>query len=91
MLSATRWQALWQELGGTAPAGSFAELSAAYGAADRHYHGAAHITACLAHLDRWRSLAADAALVELLDLEHYLDGEDFADDFAHLKGLPAMA
>ena len=26
--------------------------------------------------------AVDAALVELLDLEHYLDGEDFADDFA---------
>jgi len=35
--------------------------------------------------------AVDAALVELLDLEHYLDGEDFADDFATLKGLPALA
>lgn len=35
--------------------------------------------------------AVDAALVELLDLEHYLEGDDFADDFAHLKGLPAMA
>ena len=72
MLSATRWQALWHELGGTAPAGSFAELSAAYGAADRHYHGAAHITACLAHLDRWRPLAADAALVELALWTHDL-------------------
>ncbi len=72
MLSATRWQALWQELGGTAPAGSFVELSAAYGAADRHYHGAEHITACLAHLDRWRSLATNAALVELALWTHDL-------------------
>lgn len=35
--------------------------------------------------------AVDAALVELLDLEQYLDGDDFVDDFAHLKGLPALA
>ncbi len=35
--------------------------------------------------------AIDTALVELLDLEHYLDGDDFADDFANLKGLPALA
>ncbi|GAD64486.1 HD domain-containing protein [Aquipseudomonas alcaligenes] len=72
MLSATSWQALWQELGGTAPAGSFAELDAAYGAADRHYHGATHIEACLAHLQRWRHLAVDAALVELALWSHDL-------------------
>jgi predicted metal-dependent HD superfamily phosphohydrolase len=65
MLSETDWQALWQALGGEAPPGSFAQLDAAYGAADRHYHGAAHIEACLAHLRRWRHLARDPALVEL--------------------------
>lgn len=72
MLSETRWQALWQELGSTAPAGSFAELAAAYAAADRHYHGAAHIEACLAHLQRWRHLARDPALVELALWTHDL-------------------
>jgi HD-like signal output (HDOD) protein len=35
--------------------------------------------------------AIDAALVELLDLDQYLEGDDFADDFANLKGLPALA
>jgi HD-like signal output (HDOD) protein len=35
--------------------------------------------------------AIDAALVELLDLDQYLGGDDFADDFASLKGLPALA
>jgi predicted metal-dependent HD superfamily phosphohydrolase len=72
MFSETRWQALWQELGGAAPAGSFAELSMAYGAADRHYHGSAHIQACLAHLQRWRHLAEDPALVELALWTHDL-------------------
>lgn len=57
MLSETRWQALWQELGGSAPVGSFAELQAAYGEADRHYHGSPHIQACLAHLQHWQHLA----------------------------------
>ena len=35
--------------------------------------------------------AIDAALVDLLDLDHYIGGDDFADDFANLKGLPALA
>jgi predicted metal-dependent HD superfamily phosphohydrolase len=72
MLSETRWQALWQELGGSAPAGSYAELSAAYAAQDRHYHGISHIQACLAHLQRWRHLARDPALVELALWSHDL-------------------
>src|SRR5690349_20613581 len=72
MLSETRWQALWQELGGSAPAGSLAELSAAYAAPDRHYHGVSHIQACLAHLQRWQHLARDPALVELALWTHDL-------------------
>lgn len=72
MLSETRWQALWQELGGSAPTGSYAELSAAYAAPDRHYHGTSHIQACLAHLQRWRHLARDPALVELALWTHDL-------------------
>ena len=72
MLSETRWQALWQELGGSVPAGSFAELSAAYAAPDRHYHGVSHIQACLAHLQRWQHLARDPALVELALWTHDL-------------------
>lgn len=35
--------------------------------------------------------AVDAALVKLLDLDQYLDGDDFIDDFASLKNLPALA
>lgn len=72
MLVQSRWQTLWQALGGSAPAGSFAELSAAYGGADRHYHSAAHIEACLAHLQRWRYLAGDGDLVELALWTHDL-------------------
>ncbi len=34
--------------------------------------------------------AVDAALVELLDLEQYVGGDDFALDFADLQGLPAL-
>jgi HD-like signal output (HDOD) protein len=37
------------------------------------------------------ALAVDAALVELLDLTQYVGGDDFAADFADLKGLPALA
>lgn len=72
MLSETRWNDLWQTLGGPLPRGCFAELSAAYAAADRHYHGSAHIEACLGHLDRWRHLAGEAALVELALWTHDL-------------------
>jgi len=72
MLSETRWNGLWHSLGGSAPSGSFAELDAAYGDAGRHYHGAAHIEACLGHLDRWCHLAGDAALVELALWTHDL-------------------
>ena len=34
--------------------------------------------------------AVGAALVELLDLEQYLGGDDFVTDFADLRGLPAL-
>lgn len=35
--------------------------------------------------------AIDAALVELLDLDQYIGGDDFATDFASLRDLPALA
>lgn len=35
--------------------------------------------------------AVDAALVDVLELRHYVGGDDFAADFADLKGLPALA
>lgn len=72
MLEQGRWQGLWQALGGAAPSSSFAELNAAYAAADRHYHDATHIEACLAHLQRWQHLARDPALVELALWTHDL-------------------
>lgn len=64
-LDPLRWASLWRQLGGTAPPGSFAELERHYGASDRHYHGAPHILACLAHFDRLRELADQPARVEL--------------------------
>lgn len=64
-LDPLRWESLWRQLGGTAPPGSFAELERHYGGSDRHYHGAPHILACLAHFDRLRELADQPAQVEL--------------------------
>lgn len=72
MLDALRWQNLWRQLGGEAPAGSFTELQAAYADPARHYHGAAHIEACLTHFDRWRKLANTPELVELALWSHDL-------------------
>ncbi|KAF1055076.1 MAG: hypothetical protein GAK43_00505 [Stenotrophomonas maltophilia] len=60
-----RWQTLWQQLGAPAPSGSFEHLQQAYTQPDRHYHGSAHILACLRHFDTWRSLAQAPATVEL--------------------------
>lgn len=71
-LDPQRWQAVWRELGGQAPSGSFTELQSAYADPARHYHSTAHIGACLAHFDRWRHLAEDAALVELALWTHDL-------------------
>jgi predicted metal-dependent HD superfamily phosphohydrolase len=64
-LDPQRWESLWRQLGGSAPAGSFAELERLYGGSDRHYHGTQHILACLAHLDRLHDLARAPAQVEL--------------------------
>lgn len=64
-LDPTRWQQLWQRLGGNAPADSFHELQAAYRHQSRHYHGEQHILACLAHLDRFERLATHPEQIEL--------------------------
>lgn len=71
-LDPARWDALWQRLGGTAPAGSFAELEAAYGEPQRHYHSDEHIAACLAHFDAWQHLAERPEQVELALWTHDL-------------------
>lgn len=71
-LDAKRWQALWKELGAAPPPGSFDQLVAAYSEPQRHYHGGAHILACLAHLDRWKALCAQPALAELALWTHDL-------------------
>lgn len=64
-LDPSRWQLLWQRLGGNAPLDSFSQLQAAYRHPSRHYHGEQHILACLAHLDRHRRLAAHPDQIEL--------------------------
>lgn len=71
-LDAGRWQALWGDLGAAPPSGSFEQLVKAYGAPQRHYHGAAHILACLEHLDRWKALCAQPAQAELALWTHDL-------------------
>ena len=64
-LDPIRWQQLWLRLGGSAPENSFVELQAAYRQPSRHYHGEQHILTCLAHLDRYHTLAAQPDLLEL--------------------------
>ncbi|MES2819700.1 MAG: hypothetical protein V4812_12035 [Pseudomonadota bacterium] len=71
-MTETRWNDLWQRLGGAAPADSFAQLLAAHGEPHRHYHGAAHIEACLGHFDTWRHLASNPDRVELALWTHDL-------------------
>ncbi len=71
-LDPARWGTLWQRLGGSAPAGSFAELEAAYGEPQRHYHSDEHIAACLGHFDTWRHLAGYPDQVELALWTHDL-------------------
>lgn len=71
-LSEPRWLELWQRLGSDAPDGSFAELLAAYGEPQRHYHSHAHILACLRHFDEWRHLAEQPDQVELALWTHDL-------------------
>lgn len=71
-LNEERWTALWQRLGGAAPADSFVDLQAAYGEPQRHYHSHAHILACLRHFDEWRELADQPDQVELALWTHDL-------------------
>jgi predicted metal-dependent HD superfamily phosphohydrolase len=71
-LDSNRWQALWEQLGALPPIGSFEQLVAAYSEAQRHYHGATHIFACLEHLDRYQALCAQPALAELALWTHDL-------------------
>jgi predicted metal-dependent HD superfamily phosphohydrolase len=63
-LSASRWHTLWLALGAKPPENSFAELTAHYSEAQRHYHNGAHIDACLRHLDNLKHLAHDLPAVE---------------------------
>ncbi|HLD65106.1 MAG TPA: hypothetical protein VJA19_03590 [Pseudomonas sp.] len=71
-LTESRWNQLWQRLGGAAPVGSFAQLLTAYGEPQRAYHTAAHIDACLGHFDAWRALAVHPDRVELALWTHDL-------------------
>lgn len=64
-LDAERWQRLWQARGAEPPVGRFAALQALYAEPGRHYHGAAHIRACLAALDELHAQAVDVGQVEL--------------------------
>ena len=76
-LDPNRWRQLWQRLGGEPPADSFAQVQSAYRQTTRHYHSERHILACLAHLDRFRALAADPDALELalwLDLANPRSG-----------------
>ena len=65
MLTAARWQSLWDGFAAVAPAHEFAALTARYAEPHRHYHTAQHINECLAHFDRARSLCEHAPEVEL--------------------------
>src|SRR5690606_5795216 len=58
--------------GATPPPGSFEQLANAYAQPQRHYHNAAHVLACLQHLDRHQGLAAQPALVEFALWTHDL-------------------
>ncbi len=51
MLTEDRWQSLWRDLAGAAPAQKFAALASRYAESHRHYHTAQHINECLAHFD----------------------------------------
>ena len=51
MLTEDRWQSLWRDLAGAAPAQEFAALTSRYAESHRHYHTAQHINECLAHFD----------------------------------------
>ena len=60
-----RWQALWQALGLTEPAGVFTELLARYGEAHRHYHTAQHLNECLKAFDTLKAMCDHPAEAEL--------------------------
>jgi predicted metal-dependent HD superfamily phosphohydrolase len=61
-VSATRFQSDIAALGGTIPGVvEFGDLAAAYSEPHRHYHTLAHIDACLAALDAYRTLAVRPA------------------------------
>ncbi|MES2460232.1 MAG: N-methyl-D-aspartate receptor NMDAR2C subunit [Armatimonadota bacterium] len=61
-----RWQDVWRPYGTESESDRvFDELSAAYGAPDRHYHTLGHVADCLRTLDSCRNDAEDAAAVEI--------------------------
>jgi len=59
------WQAAWHALGAAPPASLQAELLAAYGEAQRHYHARQHLGECLALFDTHAAEAERPAEVAL--------------------------
>lgn len=90
-LDPARWEQLWQRLGAAAPGNSFGLLQAAYDEPSRHYHGARHILACLAHLDTHRALAERPDVVELALWLHDLVYDSRRQDNEAASALQARA
>lgn len=65
LLDHTRWLALWESLGSTAPGANFELLNCLYAEPHRHYHTAKHIAACLREFDTYKALAEDPQALEL--------------------------
>lgn len=65
MFTAPQLQRAFDELGGTCPAGLFAELEAAYSEPGRHYHSTTHVAECLTHFAAVRTHARAPAEIEL--------------------------
>jgi predicted metal-dependent HD superfamily phosphohydrolase len=65
LITAARWESLWQGLGKPSPTAGFAALTARFAEPHRHYHTAQHISECLAHFDSSHSLCEQPLEVEL--------------------------
>lgn len=102
ILNKSRWIALWQSLGASAPAGGFELLSCLYSEPHRHYHTAKHVVACLQGFDTYKHLAQDPAAVELaiwlhdavyapLSSENEIRSADLAEELLTQAGIPDQA
>lgn len=65
-----RWREIWPSPSNGAADAARAELIAAYGAAGRHYHDAAHVTALLALSAEYAASLADRDAVDLAIFYH---------------------